>query len=112
MDYKSGTVGSDQTAVGPLQCIESVVSATMNFLNYWNLRERPFEATWDTRFYFQSKAHEEALNRLCFLVGEQSMNMGMLTGEIGAGKTLTRAVFAQRLDPEQFYVFIQENSTF
>lgn len=84
----------------------------MDLLDYWNLRERPFEAIWDTRFYFQSRDHDEALNRLGFLVGEQTMNMGMLTGEIGCGKTLTRAVFAQQLDPRKFQVVTQENSAF
>ena len=83
-----------------------------DLLNYWNLRERPFEATWDTRFFFQSRDHDEALNRLGFLVGEQTMNLGMLTGEVGGGKTLTRAVFAERLDRKRFAVVIQENSAF
>ncbi len=84
----------------------------MDLLAYWNLRERPFEATWDTRFYYQSREHDEALNRLCFLVSEQTMNMGMLTGEVGCGKTLTRAVFAERLDQRRFEVVTQENSGF
>jgi general secretion pathway protein A len=84
----------------------------MDLLTYWNLRERPFEATWDTRFYFQSRDHDEALNRLSFLVGEQTMNIGMLTGEIGCGKTLTRAVFTQQLDRNRFQVVTQENSAF
>jgi general secretion pathway protein A len=84
----------------------------MDFLPYWNLRERPFEATWDTRFYFQSRDHDEALNRLGFLVGEKTMNIGMLTGEIGCGKTLTRAVFSQQLNRNEFEVVTQENSAF
>lgn len=84
----------------------------MDLLAYWHLRERPFEATWDIRFFYPSRHHDEALNRLCFLVGEQSMNMGMLTGEIGCGKTLTRSVFTRRLDPLRFYVVTQENSSF
>jgi general secretion pathway protein A len=83
-----------------------------DMLGYWTLRERPFEATWDTRFFYQGRDHDEALNRLCFLVGEQTMNMGMLTGEIGSGKTLTRAVFAERLDRRRFEVVTQENSNF
>jgi general secretion pathway protein A len=83
-----------------------------DMLSYWQLKERPFEATWDTRFYFQSRDHDEAINRLAFLVGEQTMNIGMLTGEIGSGKTLTRAVFAEQLDAKQFHVVTQENSAF
>jgi len=40
------------------------------------------------------------------------MLMGMLTGEIGCGKTLTRAVFSDRLDQHRFRVVTQENSAF
>ena len=84
----------------------------MELLEYWGLRERPFEPTWDTRFFFQDREHDEALSRLTFLVGEQTMLFGMLTGEIGCGKTLTRAVFADRLEQRRFVVVTQENSSF
>jgi general secretion pathway protein A len=84
----------------------------MDLLPYWNLRERPFETTWDTRFFFQSRDHDEALERLAFLVEEQTMLFGMLTGEIGCGKTLTRAVFTERLEARKFRVVTQENSAF
>lgn len=84
----------------------------MDLLPYWNLRERPFEATWDTRFFYQGRDHDEALSRLTFLVSEETMNIGLLTGEIGCGKTLTRAVFTQRLDERRFTVVTQENSCF
>jgi hypothetical protein len=84
----------------------------MDLLSYWNLAERPFETTWDVRFFFQSRDHDEALSRLGFLVGEQTMLIGMLTGEIGCGKTLTRAVFTDRLDRQRFRAVIQENSAF
>lgn len=84
----------------------------MDLLSYWNLRERPFEATWDTRFFYQSHDHDEALSRLGFLVGEETMLFGLLTGEIGCGKTLTRAVFAERLQTDRFQVVVQENSGF
>ncbi len=76
----------------------------MELLEYWGLRERPFEPTWDTRFFFQDREHDEALSRLTFLVGEQTMLFGMLTGEIGCGKTLTRAVFSERLEERRFVV--------
>ena len=84
----------------------------MDLLQHWNLRERPFEATWDTRFFFAGPDHEEALSRLLYLVGETTMNIGLLTGEIGSGKTLTRAVFAGRIDPYRFEVVTLENSGF
>jgi general secretion pathway protein A len=84
----------------------------MDLLRHWNLRERPFEATWDTRYFFAGPDHEEALSRLLYLVGETTMNIGLLTGEIGSGKTLTRAVFAGRIDPARFQVLTIENSGF
>lgn len=83
-----------------------------DLLTYWNLRERPFEATWDTRFYFHSPRHDEALNRLCFLAAERTMNMGLLTGEVGCGKTMTRAVFSRSLSPAQYCVVTEENAAF
>lgn len=84
----------------------------MEFLEHWRLRERPFEPTWDSRFFFQSRAHDEALQRLSFVVNEQTMLLGLLTGEVGCGKTLTRAVLADRLDSRQFLVITHENSAF
>lgn len=84
----------------------------MDMLAHWQLRERPFEATWDTRFFFASAEHEEAVNRLLYLVGETSMNIGMLSGDIGCGKTLTRAVFEERLGGSRFRIVTLENSGF
>jgi len=83
----------------------------MDLLSHWSLRERPFEATWDTPFFYVSPDHNEALNRLGFLVEEQTMNIGLLTGEIGCGKTLTRAVFSKKLS-DRYVVVTQENSAF
>jgi len=84
----------------------------MEFLRHWNLRERPFEATWDPRFFYAGPDHEEALSRLQYLVGETTMNIGLLTGEIGSGKTLTRAVFAGRIEAARFQVVTIENAGF
>jgi len=84
----------------------------MDLLEYWKLREKPFEATWNTRFYYLSRDHDEALSRLSFLVSEQTMNIGLLTGEIGCGKTLTRAKFVEQLDPRKFAAVVLENSAF
>jgi general secretion pathway protein A len=53
----------------------------MEFLAHWQLRERPFEATWDPRFFYASPEHEEALSRLQYLVEETTMNLGLHSGE-------------------------------
>lgn len=69
----------------------------------------PFDNTRDTRFFFESKVHAEALSRLLYIASDKTMGMGMLTGEIGAGKTLTRTVFANHLPSESYRVVAIEN---
>jgi len=58
---------------------------------YWGLAERPFRKTPDPRFLFLNETYEEAVERLVFAVEE--MELALLTGEVGSGKTLlTRAL--------------------
>jgi general secretion pathway protein A len=60
----------------------------------------PFDSTRDTRYFFPSAGHAEALSRLLFLADDRNMGMGLLTGEIGSGKTLLRTVLHGRLSPQ------------
>ncbi len=60
----------------------------MDVLSYWNLQYQPFEGNLDPAFYYESEDHAEALHRLRFIIENRNMNMGLLTGEIGTGKTL------------------------
>ena len=60
----------------------------------------PFDSTRDTRYFFPSAGHAEALSRLLFLAEDRNMGMGLLTGEIGSGKTLLRTVLHSRLSPD------------
>jgi len=81
-------------------------------LEYFGLRERPFEIVTDPRFYYASREHREALARLTYLVDQQSMYFGMLTGEIGCGKSITRKFFTANIDWQHHYVVEFENSAF
>jgi len=81
-------------------------------LEYWNLVERPFEPVSPAKFYYHSGEHEEALARLNYLVDQETMYFGMLTGEIGCGKSLTRQIFASRINAEQHCLIHFENSVF
>jgi len=81
-------------------------------LEYWNLQERPFELVTDSRFFFQSHEHREALARLRYLVTERTMYAGLLSGEIGCGKSITGRVFAATLDPTHYAVVVFENAHF
>ena len=60
----------------------------------------PFDNTRDTRYFFPSAGHAEALSRLQFLAEDRNMGLGLLTGEIGSGKTLLRTLLHARLSPE------------
>jgi general secretion pathway protein A len=63
--------------------------------SHWNLRESPFATGLDTRLFYQSLNHEEALARLHFLV-DQPRRVGLLLGDSGMGKSLLLEVFAKQ----------------
>jgi general secretion pathway protein A len=84
----------------------------MSYLDYWNFKEKPFEEFNDTHFFFESDDHREALDRMRYVVNDRNMNMGLLTGEIGSGKTLTKNVLIGSLNRSQFEIIDFENSNF
>ncbi len=84
------------------------------YLEYFNLKEKPFSNTPDPKFLYASKQYQEALARLTYAIEEREL--ALLTGEIGSGKTtLSRAlidsmndkylpilIINPRLSPTQF----------
>lgn len=74
----------------------------MSYEEHWKLSDKPFEEVCDTRFFFESDDHREALDRMLYIVNDRNMNMGLLTGEVGSGKTITKNVFQNSLSPSQF----------
>ena len=81
-----------------------------DYLEYWGLNQKPFENNTDPHFFYESYDHIEALERLFYIVEEGNMNFGMLTGEIGCGKTITMSVLKDRLSPIRYDVIALENS--
>jgi len=57
------------------------------YLEYWGLKEMPFENTPDPRFLYLSSQHEEGLSRLRYVVDNRK-GAAMLTGVFGCGKTV------------------------
>lgn len=84
----------------------------MGYLEYWKLTEKPFEELCDTRFFFESDDHREALDRLLYLVKDRNMSMGLLTGEVGSGKTITKNVLIRSLPHHSFEVINFDYSNF
>jgi type II secretory pathway predicted ATPase ExeA len=66
------------------------------YQTHWGLRETPFRAFVDPRFFYQSPTHEEALARLHFLA-EEHRRLGVLLGVPGSGKSLLLEVFADQV---------------
>jgi len=56
------------------------------YLEYWGLRERPFENTPDPKFFYSSPVRKQALERLLYTIHSQK-GCALLTGEYGCGKT-------------------------
>jgi len=56
------------------------------YLEYYGLKEPPFDITPNPRFLFYSPKHREAFNHLLYGIRERK-GFVQLTGEVGAGKT-------------------------
>ncbi len=57
------------------------------YASFFGLRELPFNNTPDPRFFYSTPDHEEALASLIYAI-EERKGFVLLTGEVGAGKTL------------------------
>ncbi len=94
----------------PFQVEKNATEKVYDYLEYWGLHRKPFENNTDPDFFYESYDHIEALERLFYIIEEGNMNFGMLTGEIGCGKTITRSVLKERLSPIRYDVIDLENS--
>lgn len=74
----------------------------ITYSDFWNLDRSPFDAGPDPDFFFESRAHGEALARLLYFSADRAMGLAAITGEIGAGKTMTLRVLANRLPPDVY----------
>jgi len=67
------------------------------YLDFFDLKENPFNVTSDPSFLYLSCAHKEALNHLLFGI-TQKKGFIEITGEIGAGKTTLCRALINELD--------------
>ncbi len=85
----------------------------IDYYSFWGLNSAPFQDNNDPRFYYKSSDHLEALERLHYVTESGSMNMGMLSGEVGTGKTITKLVLIESLrqsNPKNMIVNINSTS--
>lgn len=64
------------------------------YLKHWGIDRLPFRVGLDVDSFYASSVHEEALARLEFLANN-GRRLGVLLGDVGAGKSLTMQVAAQ-----------------
>ena len=69
------------------------------YLEFYGLRQAPFDITPNPRFLFHSRKHREALNHLLYGIRERK-GFVQLTGEIGAGKTTLCRALLEQLDSQ------------
>jgi general secretion pathway protein A len=96
----------DQAAYRPKKEVTPIMRE--NF----TVKRQAFDNTRDARFFFPSREHAEALARCAFMVDDGNMGIGLLSGEIGCGKTLVRTVLQKKLSTDRFLVLSLENSLF
>ncbi len=67
------------------------------YLEFYGLKQAPFDITPNPRFLFHSGKHREALNHLLYGIRERK-GFVQLTGEVGAGKTTLCRAMLEQLD--------------
>jgi general secretion pathway protein A len=67
------------------------------YLEYYGLKQAPFDITPNPRFLFHSAKHREAFNHMLYGIRERK-GFVQLTGEIGAGKTTLCRALLEQLD--------------
>ena len=72
----------------------------MDYVNYFGLREAPFNLLPNPRFFFEGTSHRRAFSYLTFGLNKAE-GFVVITGEIGAGKTTIIDLLLQRLAPSR-----------
>src|SRR5262249_45500128 len=71
------------------------------FAEYYNLKAMPFQLTPDRQFFFDSDEHKRAFAHLSYGLAQEG-GFIVITGEIGAGKTMLVERLWSELDPDRF----------
>ena len=74
---------------------------------YFGLRDRPFRADIAPSALHRSTAHQEAIARIAYLV--QAGALGLITGEVGCGKTTALRAASAALDASRHTVIYLPN---
>lgn len=73
----------------------------MSYLEHFSLEREPFSNAPDSRFYYDSDQHRQALIRLMYAV-DSSKGLAVLVGDIGMGKTTLARRMLDSLPEERY----------
>ncbi|MFZ5517044.1 MAG: HD domain-containing phosphohydrolase [Candidatus Zhuqueibacterota bacterium] len=73
------------------------------YLNYWRLKRKPFENSFEPDFFFLSENTADALNRLTYCISEQKQ-LASLTGDYGTGKTYLLQNLFNKYSKDNVYI--------
>ncbi len=73
----------------------------MDYLEYYQLQEQPFSNVVDSRFYYNSPLHAEAMIKLRHAVDTRK-GLAVVIGGIGTGKTTLARRFLEELDERSY----------
>jgi len=79
------------------------------YQQHYGFTALPFSKTIATKDLFPAAAQQELVARLNYLVRERGL--GLVTGEIGSGKSTAVRAFATGLDPNRYLVIYLSNPT-
>ncbi|MBZ0167710.1 MAG: AAA family ATPase [Candidatus Omnitrophica bacterium] len=68
------------------------------YFKYYGFKEPPFNLTPNSRFFFESEKHSEALSTLLYAIKERK-GFVVVSGQIGSGKTTVCRTLLNQLDP-------------
>lgn len=74
----------------------------MSYEAFFGLKEQPFSNAPESRFFYQSRQHSEALVRLMHCISTMK-GLSVLLGEIGCGKTLLARKLLETLEVDPVY---------
>ena len=101
------------TAPPPATAIETAsvpVSERAPWVTHFGFTATPFSKRISARHLFVRAAHAEAVARIHFCVAEAAL--GVLVGEVGAGKTVAVRAAVAGLDPTRYHVVYVANPSF
>ena len=81
------------------------------YLQFWNLKSKPFENTPDPEYFYNSEEHKECYERMIYAVTENKGG-ALLTGEYGCGKTTLLRIIANDVKSDDREVVIVNNPQF